>query len=73
LSSPPPTTFYLVGPTASGKTALALALAAQIDGEIVNADLIQGDVTIKARDIDDLVMLLAAQDAEVEIKRREMI
>jgi tRNA dimethylallyltransferase len=40
-SSPPPTTFYLVGPTASGKTALALALAAQIDGEIVNADAFQ--------------------------------
>jgi glutamyl-tRNA synthetase len=29
------------------------------EGEIVNADLIQGDVRIKARDIDDLVMLRA--------------
>ncbi len=29
------------------------------DGEIVNQDLIQGDVRIKARDIDDLVLLRA--------------
>jgi glutamyl-tRNA synthetase len=34
-------------------------LRAPDEGEIVNADLIQGDVTIKARDIDDLVMLRA--------------
>lgn len=40
-SSPPPSTVYLVGPTASGKSAVALALAAQIDGEIVNADAFQ--------------------------------
>lgn len=31
----------ILGPTASGKTALALALAARIDGEIVNADAMQ--------------------------------
>ncbi len=34
-------------------------LRAPDDGEIVNADLIQGDVDIKARDIDDLVLLRA--------------
>lgn len=31
----------LVGPTASGKTALSLSLARQYDGEIVNADSVQ--------------------------------
>lgn len=39
--SPPPTTIYIVGPTASGKTATALNLALQLDGEIVNADAFQ--------------------------------
>ncbi|MGE0742247.1 MAG: glutamate--tRNA ligase [Hyphomonadaceae bacterium] len=34
-------------------------LRAPDDGEVVNADLIQGDVSIKARDIDDLVLLRA--------------
>ena len=34
-------------------------LRAPDDGEVVNADLIQGDVRIKARDIDDLVLLRA--------------
>ena len=32
---------YLCGPTASGKTALALAAAETFDGEIVNADAFQ--------------------------------
>ncbi|WP_166442748.1 tRNA (adenosine(37)-N6)-dimethylallyltransferase MiaA [Phragmitibacter flavus] len=32
---------YLVGPTASGKSALAIALANHLDGEIVNADAFQ--------------------------------
>lgn len=31
----------VVGPTASGKTALAIALAQRLDGEIVNADSVQ--------------------------------
>src|SRR3954447_2877800 len=31
----------IVGPTATGKTALAIALAQQLDGEIVNADSMQ--------------------------------
>lgn len=31
----------IMGPTASGKSALALALAARVDGEIVNADSMQ--------------------------------
>jgi tRNA dimethylallyltransferase len=34
-------TIYLCGPTASGKTALALELAEKHDGEIVNADAFQ--------------------------------
>lgn len=34
-------------------------LRAPDDGEVLNADLIQGDVRIKARDIDDLVLLRA--------------
>jgi tRNA dimethylallyltransferase len=33
--------FYLVGATASGKSALAMALAEHVDGEIVNADAFQ--------------------------------
>lgn len=38
---PPTTTFYLTGPTASGKSAVALALALRTGGEIVNADAFQ--------------------------------
>lgn len=37
----PESSIYLVGPTASGKSALALELAARLDGEIVNADAFQ--------------------------------
>ncbi|MDP1589143.1 MAG: tRNA (adenosine(37)-N6)-dimethylallyltransferase MiaA [Prosthecobacter sp.] len=37
----PPSTIFIVGPTASGKSALASALAEQIGGEIVNADAFQ--------------------------------
>ncbi len=37
----PPSTFFITGPTASGKSALALALAEVIHGEIVNADAFQ--------------------------------
>lgn len=33
--------FYIVGPTASGKSAVALALAERICGEVVNADAFQ--------------------------------
>ncbi len=33
--------FYICGPTASGKSALALEMAAKLDGEIVNADAFQ--------------------------------
>jgi tRNA dimethylallyltransferase len=33
--------FYICGPTASGKSSLALEMAAQLDGEIVNADAFQ--------------------------------
>ncbi len=39
--SPPPSAIYIAGPTASGKSAVALALAQQTDGEIVNADAFQ--------------------------------
>lgn len=43
LSSPPDPNELLVvvGPTASGKTALSIALAKQYDGEVVNADSVQ--------------------------------
>lgn len=37
----PTNTFFIVGPTASGKSALALALAEAIGGEVVNADAFQ--------------------------------
>ena len=36
-----PDPFYICGPTASGKSALALEMAAKLDGEIVNADAFQ--------------------------------
>jgi tRNA dimethylallyltransferase len=35
------TPYYICGPTASGKSALALEMARQLDGEIVNADAFQ--------------------------------
>lgn len=35
------TAFYICGPTASGKSALALEMAEKLDGEIVNADAFQ--------------------------------
>jgi len=37
-SSPDPLLVVILGPTASGKTALSLALAKEFDGEIVNCD-----------------------------------
>ena len=36
-----PKTILIAGPTASGKSALALALAEKLDGAIVNADSMQ--------------------------------
>ena len=36
-----PKVFYICGPTASGKSALALETARELDGEIVNADAFQ--------------------------------
>ncbi len=36
-----PKLFFICGPTASGKSALALEMAAKLDGEIVNADAFQ--------------------------------
>ena len=36
-----PIAFYICGPTASGKSALALEMADKLDGEIVNADAFQ--------------------------------
>ena len=36
-----PAPFYICGPTASGKTSLALRVASELDGEIVNADAFQ--------------------------------
>ena len=37
----PACTIFIVGPTASGKSALSIALAEKIGGEIVNADAFQ--------------------------------
>ncbi len=37
----PNTPFFITGPTASGKSAIALALAERVGGEIVNADAFQ--------------------------------
>ena len=39
ITSPHP--FYICGPTASGKSALAIEMARKLDGEIVNADAFQ--------------------------------
>ena len=36
-----PEPFYICGPTASGKSALALEMAVKLDGEVVNADAFQ--------------------------------
>ena len=36
-----PKAFYICGPTASGKSAIALRMARELDGEIVNADAFQ--------------------------------
>jgi tRNA dimethylallyltransferase len=41
MAEPKPPLVVIAGPTASGKSALALALAEQIDGVIVNADSTQ--------------------------------
>ena len=41
MSAPAPEPIYLAGATASGKTAVAVSLAQQIDGEIVNVDAYQ--------------------------------
>ncbi|GAA2473709.1 tRNA (adenosine(37)-N6)-dimethylallyltransferase MiaA [Winogradskya humida] len=38
---PPPTVVAVVGPTAAGKSALSLALARELGGEVVNADSMQ--------------------------------
>jgi tRNA dimethylallyltransferase len=41
MSSPAATTLAVVGPTCTGKSALALALARRLDGELINADALQ--------------------------------
>lgn len=43
----------------SADAPFVVRLRAPDEGDIVNADLIQGDVRVKARDIDDLVLLRA--------------
>lgn len=43
----------------SADTPFVVRIRAPDEGEVVNADLIQGDVRIAARDIDDLVLLRA--------------
>jgi len=46
-------------PPPSPDASFVVRLRAPDDGEVVNDDLIQGEVRIKARDIDDLVLLRA--------------
>jgi tRNA dimethylallyltransferase len=41
LPPPPPRALIVAGPTASGKSALALALARRLDGVVINADSMQ--------------------------------
>jgi tRNA dimethylallyltransferase len=41
MNSERPEPYYICGPTASGKSALALEMAEKLDGEIVNADAFQ--------------------------------
>jgi tRNA dimethylallyltransferase len=41
MTSPPPALIIVAGPTASGKSALALALAEEFGGTIINADSMQ--------------------------------
>ena len=41
MAAPPPTPFFVCGPTAAGKSAHAVALATRIGGEVVNADACQ--------------------------------
>ncbi len=43
----------------SADASYTVRIRAPDDGDVLNADLIQGDVRIKARDIDDLVLLRA--------------
>ncbi|MBO5671339.1 MAG: tRNA (adenosine(37)-N6)-dimethylallyltransferase MiaA, partial [Clostridia bacterium] len=40
-TSVPPRVLCVVGPTASGKTALAVALAKRLDGEVISCDSMQ--------------------------------
>jgi tRNA dimethylallyltransferase len=62
MPSPKPPLVVIAGPTASGKSALALALAEQIRGVIVNADSAQ-----IYRDL----RVLSAAPSEDELKRAE--
>lgn len=55
-----PRPFYLVGPTASGKSSVAMALAMRIGGEIVNADAFQ-----LYRGLDIVTAKPSAEDQEV--------
>jgi glutamyl-tRNA synthetase len=46
-------------PAPSADAPFVVRLRAPDDGDVLNADLIQGDVRIRARDVDDLVLLRA--------------
>lgn len=46
-------------PPASSDAPFTVRIRAPDEGDVLNSDLIQGDVRIKARDIDDLVLLRA--------------
>ena len=62
MPSPKPPLVLIAGPTASGKSALALALAQQIDGVIVNADSAQVYADLR---------VLSAAPTDEELSRAE--
>lgn len=62
MPSPKPPLVLIAGPTASGKSALALALAEQIDGVIVNADSAQVYADLR---------VLSASPTDEELSRAE--
>ncbi|MEV4351559.1 tRNA (adenosine(37)-N6)-dimethylallyltransferase MiaA [Actinoplanes sp. NPDC049596] len=57
--SAPPRVITVVGPTAAGKSALSIALAHELDGEVVNADSMQ---LYRGMDIGTAKLTLAERD-----------
>ena len=71
-----PEPFYICGPTASGKSALALEMAEKLDGEIVNADAFQlyrGLELISAAPSEDEMAKGMAQLRDLDAGTQEMV